>query len=172
MSGHGQGWERGSGARGRERRARPATGRRYGTPTWTPPWRKGIPETPKEDPAAPGAGSPAAIGEVLDGLLATAGPWQAGLATGELGRRWADVVGEPLASETAPRGLDARGTLTVAASSGAWAAQLRFLRAAIAANANEVLGHPAVIDVRVVVDPDVGARAGSEEAPRGPGSAR
>lgn len=167
MSGHG----RGAPARGPGRRPRPASGRRRGTPTWTPPWRKGIPATPEEDPAAPGTGAPAPIGAVLDGLLATAGPWQAGLATGELGRRWADVVGDPLAGETAPGGLDDRGVLTIAASSAAWAVQLRFLRATIAANANEVLGRRAVADVRVTVDPGLGGVAGGESTSPGPGSA-
>ncbi len=162
---------RGSGPDGRRRGGRGRTGRRYATPTWTPPWRKGIPATPAEDPVAPGAGAPERIGSVLDGLLATAGPWQAGLATGELGRRWADVVGDPLATETAPGGLDARGVLTVQASSAAWAAQLRFLRDRIAANANEVLGRPAVVDVRVVVAPAQGPGPGRFDPPAEPGTA-
>lgn len=78
------------------------------------------------------------------------------MAAGELARRWKEVVGAALAGETAPDALDAGGMLTVKASSAAWATQLRFLSGAIAANANEVLGRPAVTQVRVTVDPRAG----------------
>jgi predicted nucleic acid-binding Zn ribbon protein len=146
------------------RRRRPSGGRQQrgsksSTPTWTPPWRKGLPERPTEDPVAPGTGSPLPLGSVLEGLLGSKGPWVAGMAAGELGRRWGDVVGTPLDRETAPGTLDGRGVLTVRAASPAWATQLRFLSVRIAANANEILGRPAVTEVRVVVDRALGTDA-------------
>jgi predicted nucleic acid-binding Zn ribbon protein len=100
---------------------------------------------------------------VLEGLLGARGPWVAGLAAGELGRPWADVVGAPLDRETAPGSLDERGVLTVRAASSAWATQLRFLAARIAANANEILGRPAVTEVRVVVDRALGQAPGGTD---------
>jgi predicted nucleic acid-binding Zn ribbon protein len=100
---------------------------------------------------AAGAGEPAEIGSVLDGLLGGS-PWRAGLTLGELARRWEEVVGERLATETAPARLDDRGVLIVRATSSAWAAQLRFLSGEVARNANQVLGNPVVTDVRIVLD--------------------
>jgi predicted nucleic acid-binding Zn ribbon protein len=141
--------------------------RKSSTPTWSPPWRKGLPARPDEDPVAPGTGTPQPIGTVLEGLFGAAGPWQAGLAAGILSRAWADVVGGPLAAESAPAGLDSAGTLSIKVSSPAWATQLRFLCDAVVANANEALGRPAVARVRVFVDPRL------EDARRGrrpPGS--
>lgn len=114
---------------------------------------------------AEATGAPLALGSVLDALLDSKGSWQAGLAGGELGRRWTDVVGERLAGDTAPGGLDERGTLTVRASSPAWAAQLRFLSTRIAQNANDALGRDAVREVRVVVDPALAD--GPRRAPNG-----
>ena len=123
---------------------------------------------------AEATGMPLALGSVLDTLLGSKGAWQAGLAGGELGRRWPDVVGERLAADSAPGGLDERGTLIVRASSPAWAAQLRFLAGRIAGNANGVLGRKAVSEVRVVVDPGLvdgpvepAARGARTEAPEG-----
>ena len=89
------------------------------------------------------------LGEVL-GRLADERPLAGGLALGRLAARWSDVVGERLAGETAPIGLD-RGALTVAVTTAPWAAQVRFLAAEIARKASAP-GHP-VGDVRAVVDP-------------------
>src|SRR5712692_8641302 len=80
---------------------------------------------------------PEAIGSVLKGLQATR-PWAAGIALGELGRRWEAVVGERLARDCRPIALEA-GVLMVRASSGAWAAQVHFLAERIRGAANEVL---------------------------------
>jgi hypothetical protein len=112
-----------------------------------------MPLPPKEDPAAEGSGSPKPLGDVLEGLLGSDRRLRRGLATGDLGRRWSDVVGAPLAAETAPGGIDEAGVLTVRVSSSAWATQVRFLAGAVVANANEVLGREAVSGVRVVVGP-------------------
>lgn len=89
------------------------------------------------------------LGEVL-GRLTQGRPFALGMALGRLAARWEGVVGERLASETAPIGLE-RGALTVAVSSAPWAAQVRFLGAEIAEKAS-LPGAP-VTDVRVVVDP-------------------
>jgi predicted nucleic acid-binding Zn ribbon protein len=78
-------------------------------------------------------------------------PWASGLLLGELGRRWAQVVGDRLAEETSPAALD-RGLLVVKASSAAWAAQVRFLGEEIRGRANETLGGAAVEQVKVTVD--------------------
>ena len=90
------------------------------------------------------------LGAIIDQL--TAGrPWAAGMRLGELGRRWADVVGERLARESEPAGLEG-GMLVVRVSSAAWGAQVRFLGGQIAARANETLGREVVRGVRVFVD--------------------
>jgi predicted nucleic acid-binding Zn ribbon protein len=85
------------------------------------------------------------------------GPWPAGLALGELARRWTDVVGEPLDRETAPARLQS-GVLAVRASTSAWAAQVGFLAARVAANANQVLGQELIRDVRTFVEGPAGGR--------------
>ncbi len=110
-----------------------------------------MPIPPKEDPAAEGAGAPKPIGDVLESLLGSEARFRTGLATGDLGRRWSDVVGEPLAAETAPGGIDETGVLTVRVSSTAWATQIRFLAPTVVTNANDVLGRAAVSGIRVVV---------------------
>jgi predicted nucleic acid-binding Zn ribbon protein len=73
-----------------------------------------------------------------------------GLPLGRLVRAWEGVVGAPLALHTAPKTLS-EGTLIVAASTGAWAVQVRFLGEEIIRRANEALGDAAVRRVRVVV---------------------
>jgi predicted nucleic acid-binding Zn ribbon protein len=75
-----------------------------------------------------------------------------GLAIGRLAADWTSVVGDRLASETAPASLE-RGVLTVAATDGPWGAQARFLADEILRQANAALGRPLVTSVRVVVRP-------------------
>jgi predicted nucleic acid-binding Zn ribbon protein len=86
---------------------------------------------------------------VLDSLLQR-GPWSAGLALGDLARRWDQVVGDALAAATEPVRLQ-DGVLSVRASTQAWAAQVRFLAPTVRARANEALGRSLVQDVRVFV---------------------
>lgn len=107
---------------------------------------------------------PEALGAVLD-LLSAERRLAAGLTLGHLARRWAAVVGERLAEESAPAGLE-EGVLLVRASSAAWAAQIRFLAKEIAGRANHVVeerdagaearertvGRP-IREVRVMVEP-------------------
>lgn len=92
----------------------------------------------------------AELGEVIGGLLRDR-TMRRGLALGRLARAWESVVGAALAGETSPVALDDRG-LVVAASSGAWAAQVRFLSREVAKRASEVLGGQEIASVRVVVE--------------------
>jgi predicted nucleic acid-binding Zn ribbon protein len=91
---------------------------------------------------SPGRGSkrsaePQALGSVLD-ALGTEQRLATGLLLGRLGRRWESVVGERLAEESAPAGLEA-GVLFVRASSAGWAAQITFLAKEVRTAANRVL---------------------------------
>jgi hypothetical protein len=62
--------------------------------------------------------------------------------------------------------LDDQGWLLVRASSSAWAAQVRFLAAEVAAAANRALGEDRVASVRVVV----GREQTAKRRPSGPGN--
>jgi predicted nucleic acid-binding Zn ribbon protein len=95
------------------------------------------------------------IGSVLDSL-AGGRSLASGLALGELGRRWAAVVGDRLARECSPAALEG-GFLLVRASSAAWAAQVKFLAREVRDRANQVLGIAAVREVRVVVQEGAGS---------------
>jgi predicted nucleic acid-binding Zn ribbon protein len=76
--------------------------------------------------------------------------WRSGLALGELGRRWVEVVGDRLAAETRPAALE-RGLLVVAASSSGWAVQVRFLGEQIREKANRLLESEDVQQVKVTL---------------------
>ncbi len=89
------------------------------------------------------------IGEVVAGLLRERA-FARGLPIGRLAASWEDVVGVRLASESAPVSFDG-GVLVVAASSGAWGAQVRFLAEEVRKRANRALGSDEVGKVRVVV---------------------
>ena len=92
---------------------------------------------------------PQALGQVLESVL-SGRPWGAGLALGQLGRRWSSVVGERLAQECHPARLDG-GVLFVRASSAAWAAQLTFLAAQVRDRGNAILENAPIREVRVLV---------------------
>lgn len=92
------------------------------------------------------------IGDVLDGLLRER-VFARGLPIGHLASQWEAVVGARLAAETAPVTLE-HGVLVVAASTGAWGAQARFLVDAIRDRANEALGVEHVKRVQIVVRAD------------------
>src|SRR4029453_9191093 len=65
------------------------------------------------------------IGDVVDGLLRER-TFARGMPIGQLASDWASVVGPRLAAESAPVSLE-RGVLVVAATTGPWGAQVRFL---------------------------------------------
>jgi predicted nucleic acid-binding Zn ribbon protein len=92
------------------------------------------------------------IGQVLDGLLLER-TFARGLPIGRLSARWPELVGPRLASASAPVSLE-MGTLVVAASSGPWGAQVRFLADEIRAKVNAELGGGTVDRVHVVVRSD------------------
>jgi hypothetical protein len=92
------------------------------------------------------------IGDVLDGLLREKA-FARGLPIGQLAASWSSVVGPRVGAESAPVSLDG-GVLVVAATTGPWGAQVRFLADQIRERANEALGSGAVVTVRVVVRPE------------------
>ena len=92
------------------------------------------------------------IGEVVAGLMREP-LFARGVAVGRLAAEWDRIVGPRLASATAPTSLDG-GTLIVAASSGPWDAQARFLAAEIRVQANAALGNDTVRKVQIVVRPE------------------
>jgi predicted nucleic acid-binding Zn ribbon protein len=93
------------------------------------------------------------IGSVVDELLVRERVFARGLPIGRLAGDWEAVVGPRLGSESAPVSLDG-GVLVVAASSGPWGAQVRFMTDEIRRRANLRLGSDVVSKVQVVVRPD------------------
>ena len=93
------------------------------------------------------------IGSIVDQLLVRERAFARGLPIGRLAAEWEGVVGPRLASESAPVSLDG-GVLVVAASSGPWGAQVRFMTDEIRRRTNERLGSEVVAKVHVVVRPD------------------
>lgn len=92
---------------------------------------------------------PTRVGEIVRRLMQEQ-IFSVGGQLGRLSTSWESVVGERLAADTAPKGLE-RGILTIEATSGAWGTQVGFLAKEITARANEVLGEAAVTDIRVTV---------------------
>ena len=89
------------------------------------------------------------LGEVIDNLLSEQ-VFARGLPVAQLAASWSSIVGERLASETAPAALEA-GVLTVTATSGPWGAQSRFLHEEIRRRADEALGGDQITGIRIVV---------------------
>jgi len=95
------------------------------------------------------SGEPVELGEVIDAILSDQ-VFARGMPVAQLAASWTSVVGERLASETAPAALEA-GVLTVTATSGPWGAQARFLHEEIRHRADEALGGNQISAVRIVV---------------------
>jgi hypothetical protein len=89
------------------------------------------------------------LGEVVDALL-NEPSFARGMPIGQLAARWPDVVGPRLAAESAPVSLD-QGVLVVAATTGPWGAQVRFLADQIRRRAEDAIGAGSVARVQVVV---------------------
>ena len=89
------------------------------------------------------------LGEVIDNLLSEQ-VFARGMPVAQLAAAWTSIVGERLASETAPAALEA-GVLTVTATSGPWGAQARFLHEEIRRRADEALGANQITAIRIVV---------------------
>lgn len=94
----------------------------------------------------------APLGEIVEGLLREP-LFARGVAVGRLAAGWERVVGARLAAATAPTSLE-DGVLVIAASSGPWGAQARFLADEIRNQANAALGIEAVRKVQIVVRSD------------------
>ena len=92
---------------------------------------------------------PVELGDVIDNLMAEQ-VFARGMPVAQLAAAWSSVVGERLASETAPATLEG-GVLTVTATSGPWGAQARFLHEEIRRRADEALGGGQVTAVRIIV---------------------
>ena len=92
---------------------------------------------------------PVELGDVIDNLMAEQ-VFARGMPVAHLAAAWTSIVGERLASETAPASLEA-GVLTVTATSGPWGAQARFLHEEIRRRADEALGGDQVTAVRIIV---------------------
>jgi hypothetical protein len=92
------------------------------------------------------------IGDIVDGLLREK-TFARGIPIGQLAANWSAVVGPRLGAESAPVSLD-RGILVVAATTGQWGAQVRFLADQIRERANLALGKGSVQTVRVIVKPE------------------
>src|SRR5688572_15773903 len=89
------------------------------------------------------------IGDIVAGLMREP-LFARGVAVGRLAAEWEDIVGRRLASATSPSSLDG-GTLIVAATTGPWGAQARFLASEIRVQANAALGNDVVRKVQIVV---------------------
>ena len=92
---------------------------------------------------------PVELGDVIDNLMADQ-VFARGMPVAHLAAAWTSIVGERLASETAPAALEA-GVLTVTATSGPWGAQARFLHEEIRRRADEALGDNQITAIRIVV---------------------
>jgi predicted nucleic acid-binding Zn ribbon protein len=92
---------------------------------------------------------PVSLGSVIDGLMAEQ-TFSRGMPVASLASRWTDVVGDRLAEQTQPLALDA-GVLTVGATNGAWASQVRFIAEEVKRRANQALGGEPVRLVTVIV---------------------
>jgi predicted nucleic acid-binding Zn ribbon protein len=98
-----------------------------------------------DDPSS----EPVELGDVIDNLMADQ-LFARGMPVARLAAAWSSVVGERLASETAPATLEG-GVLTVTATSGPWGVQARFLHEEIRRRADEALGGDAITAVRIIV---------------------
>jgi predicted nucleic acid-binding Zn ribbon protein len=98
-----------------------------------------------DDPSS----EPVELGEVLDNLMAEQ-VLARGMPVARLAAEWSSVVGERLASETAPATLEG-GVLTVTATSGPWGVQARFLHEEIRRRADEALGGGQIAAIRIIV---------------------
>ena len=92
------------------------------------------------------------LGDVVEGLLREL-VFARGIAVGRLAAGLEAIVGPRLAAESAPVSLDS-GVLVIAASSGPWGAQARFLGEEIRKKVNATLGSEEVRKVQVVVRPE------------------
>ena len=89
------------------------------------------------------------IGGIVDDLMARE-VFSRGMPVAELASKWPAIVGERLASETAPVALE-NGVLTIGVSTGPWGAQAKFLAEQIREKADLALSSQAVTGIRIIV---------------------
>ena len=91
---------------------------------------------------------PKPLGDLLP-LLVSGRGWSERLAIGRVKEAWATIVGPVVAARSEPIRLF-RGTLTVRADGGAWAAELTLLAASLVAKVDAFLGADAAVrEVRI-----------------------
>jgi predicted nucleic acid-binding Zn ribbon protein len=109
---------------------------------------------------------PVILGEHLDRLLTERG-WDADLAGGTVLARWDQIVGADIAAHSTAEGF-AEGTLTIRASSTAWATQLRLLTGDLLGTIAESVGAD-VVSTIVVLAPGAPSWAKGRRVVKGRG---
>ena len=107
------------------------------------------PRKPRDEHAR--AAPPTPVGDVLAGLAKRQG-WSERLRGAEVFARWQEIAGPQLAAHVVPVRL-LGGVLVVRAENSAWATEVSYLVADLAARANEVLGPDRVLRVTVTTGP-------------------
>ena len=100
---------------------------------------------------------PPRLGDLLGAVGARAGIVDS-RATGILWARWAEIVGESVASNAEPTSLR-DGVLRVRTTTPTWATELTYLAGEIKARANDLVGSEVVREVRVWTGPGAVTRA-------------
>ena len=100
----------------------------------------------KSEPAE--GGDPVPVGRAAARLIADRG-WEDKIALGRLRSRWAEVVGDQIASRSQPVRLE-KGRLTIRVEGGAWAAELALLGSSLANASARFLGAGRVREVAVI----------------------
>lgn len=110
-----------------------------------------MPWQPLGTPDGAGSGDPRPVEASLDRVARRLGVGRAATLPAVF-ERWAELVGEGIASRTQPRSL--RGTtLVVAVDDPSWATQLRWLEGDLLAQIEGVLGAGVVTALELVVRP-------------------
>lgn len=112
--------------------------------------------------ARPDDRDPQPLGAAVERLLAERG-WDRPMAVAGVIGRWAEIVGPEVASHCRPERLD-DGVLWVAADSGAWATQVRWLSGTLLGRLEAELGRGVVKQIRVGA-PGAPPRRGRLRAP-------
>lgn len=92
------------------------------------------------------------------------------LTTGTLWKRWREIVGPDVAAHAEPTSLRG-GVLRVRADSPVWAHEIGYLVEEIRTRANEALGTPAVMEIKVYNAPGHASPGPQEQGPSGRGEA-
>lgn len=91
------------------------------------------------------------ISPVLKGLAQSFG-WEKAIASAMLEGQWSEVVGEPIASHTAPEEIRF-DTLTIRVDSAVWMHELSFLKGPLLEKINRILGKNGVRKIQLKIGP-------------------